>query len=49
MKVKELIEILKQYPDADVAVIENEDYGDKKTELSVYADMDNRVVIQFWD
>lgn len=49
MKVKELIEFLKQYPDAEVAVIKNEDYENKKTELSVYADKENRVVIQFWN
>ena len=49
MKVKELIEILKQYPAAEVAVIENEDYENKRTELSVYVDTENRVVIQFWD
>lgn len=49
MKAKELIEILKQYPDTEVAVIENEDYENKKTDLSVYVDTENRVVIQFWD
>lgn len=49
MKAKELIEILKKHPEAEVVVMANEDYDNKQSVLSPYVDTDGKVVIQFWE
>lgn len=49
MKASELIRVLETHPDAEVVVMANEDYEDKKSLLTPYVDIDGRVVIQFWE
>lgn len=45
-----LIEILEQFPkDAPVAVMEGDDFENKKTILSTYMSQDGEFVIQYWD
>ena len=49
MTAYELLCFLAKHPDAKVAIVENEDYENKKRRLSSYVSAENEVVIQFWD
>ena len=49
MTAYELLCFLAKRPDAKVAIIEGEDYENKKCRLSVYVSAENEIVIQIWD
>lgn len=49
MTAYELLCFLTKHPDAQVAIVEGDDYENKKRKLSVYISTDGEVVIQYWD
>ena len=48
MKAYELKDLLERKPQAEVLVMENEDYDDKVGIITPYVDSEGKVVIQFW-
>lgn len=49
MRASGLMEILALRPDADIAVIEGDDYGHKHKRLSLYVSSEGEIIIQYWD
>lgn len=49
MDAYELLCFLAKRPEAKIAVVEGDDYENKKHQLAVYISADGEVVIQYWD